>query len=42
MKARGKSRLVGTSPLENIKRCDAALKRAEYYFGLSGLGAFLV
>ncbi len=40
MKARGKSRLVGTSPLDNPKDCDAALKGRDthpQYRALSGL-----
>ena len=39
MKARGKSRLVGTSPLVDKKYKRLSPERAEYYFGLSGLGA---
>jgi len=40
MIARGKSRLVGTSPLDPYPKRDGALKGRNKYFGLSGLHRF--
>ena len=41
MKARGKSRLVGTSSLDQFKKNRTSPERAQY-FGLSGLGAAIL